>query len=424
MVRSSLPGAAIANVNHTMRRPVKVALLISFHNWAGKRQGGFHKFAEALCREGYEVGFLSFPRPWYGALKQSERESAVRLVKQVRGETYRVGSGTLRNFTVPTFSVPGKLRPYLSEALISRLERTSVPSVTRVCRWRFPSVDFVMFESTSSILLYDAFVRAYPTALMVYRPSDPLVADPAIGRALRVAEREVLERADLVLLVDESARAVYRRAFPDLDLNKERFQDLHNGVDLVAFRECAGPSPACFEKRPVALYVGAHPPNWAALTQAAATLPQVTFVVVCPERGARKEVDAFIANSNARFVPGIAPSEVAQYVSNCDVVLVPYDKQRMPRLATLGVTAKMLQAMVARKPIVALHVSRIVAEAGVVVCDTVEQFARSIEAALRAPPPSYSLDLNQYDWREAQDRFLRLVSTRIGASKSLFESAP
>lgn len=385
----------------------KTALFVTFHHWMGSRQGGFHKLAEALCGEGYDVGFLSFPRPWYGVLKRSERESASRMLSLVVGKRYRVRAGTVLNFTVPTFGLPGRLWPLVGHGGALRLERAAAPSVATVCRHRVPDPDVVMFESTTGTLLFDQLTRRFPRALTIYRPSDPLVADPALPPGLRLAERNLLQRADLVLLVDEHARAVYARAFPGLDLDGDRVLVLRNGVDLQPFTD-EHPRPAVFgDDRPVALYLGAHVPDWSVLAAAARSLPGVRFVAVCPERPSRAELTAFLASRNAVYVPGVPPGEVPRYVTNCDVVMVPYPSNA--RLLTLGITAKMLQAMAARKPLVALHVNPCLAQSGIVACSDTAEFARAIAAAAHVRTSTYPIDVAAYGWQQVQSRFVELV---------------
>ena len=57
---------------------------ITTHNWDTKRQGGFHKFAEATAAAGIETVFFSFPRPYYGLFMKREQlnPQIIKLLKQ------------------------------------------------------------------------------------------------------------------------------------------------------------------------------------------------------------------------------------------------------------------------------------------------------------------------------------------------------
>ena len=57
---------------------------ITTHNWDTKRQGGFHKFAEATAQAGIDTVFFSFPRPYYGLLMKREQlnPKVIKLLKK------------------------------------------------------------------------------------------------------------------------------------------------------------------------------------------------------------------------------------------------------------------------------------------------------------------------------------------------------
>ena len=65
-------------------------VFITSHNWDTRRQGGFHKLAEAACRAGLETVFFSFPRPYYGLLLKREQLNAEVIKKLSAGARYEL----------------------------------------------------------------------------------------------------------------------------------------------------------------------------------------------------------------------------------------------------------------------------------------------------------------------------------------------
>jgi glycosyltransferase involved in cell wall biosynthesis len=388
----------------------KQALLVTYHNWSGKRRGGFHVLAEALCGGGYDVGFFSFPRRWCGALKRTERENAARLLAQLRGQSFYVRGARLTNFTAPTLGPPGPVKGLLGDRVSGWLDRIAVPTVAAACRRHVRDADVVMLESTAGVRWFPYFAKLYPRALFVYRPSDPLAGDPSTSPELKLAERALLERADVVLLVDECARAVYRREYPGLELSGEHRHILPNGVELSAFRT-KHDAPAGFPRGPVALYLGAHAPDWEMLAATAKALPNVSVLAVCPEQPSPEQKRKFLSTFNAHYVPGVAPNEVPRYVTNADVVLVPYPREQ-PRLLTLGLTAKMVQAMAARKPLVAWHVNPDLRSYGVEVCSDEHSYVVAVKRAFTQPRPEYKVEWSDYSERAIQEAFLSIIRAR------------
>ena len=87
---------------------MKKIVFITTHNWDTKRQGGFHKFAEATCKAGIETVFFSFPRPYYGLFMKREQLNKTVIKTLKKGKYYSLdeSSNKLLNITFPTFRLP------------------------------------------------------------------------------------------------------------------------------------------------------------------------------------------------------------------------------------------------------------------------------------------------------------------------------
>ena len=100
---------------------MKKIVFITTHNWDTKRQGGFHKFAEATALAGIETVFFSFPRPYYGYFMKREQlnPQVIRTLK--KGIQYQVGSGGLLNVTFPTLRLPDAAGRFLPDGVMNFL---------------------------------------------------------------------------------------------------------------------------------------------------------------------------------------------------------------------------------------------------------------------------------------------------------------
>jgi len=119
---------------------------------------------------------------------------------------------------------------------------------------------------------------------------------------------------------------------------------------------------------------------------------------------------------NCSYIPGVSPGEVAPFVVNCDVFLVPYPLGNL-RTPTIGLTAKLLQAMAARKPIIARNVNPGLSQYGVQVCDTDDEFVAGVRDSLAEGARIYPVDLEAYDWALIQSDFLSIVDCTLARTR-------
>ncbi|NLI35632.1 MAG: glycosyltransferase family 4 protein [Bacteroidales bacterium] len=383
----------------------KTALLITYHNWKGKRQGGFHKFAEAFCRSGYDVGFLSFPRPWYGILKNTELHNAKVLWNLICGEQYKIDNSRLVNFTVPTFGIPGPIRKYVSNKMCMHFDLMSLPDITTVCRYRFPNVDVMMYESTIGIMLYNELRKIYPQSMIIYRPSDPLVADHNNTNILLEEEKYLMKNADIVFLVDDYHRIIYNKSGIIFGNN---MYILPNGIDVESY------SKKYYKRKENkiddnVLYLGAQVPDWRLLIHLAKALPSCTIKIVCPERPKRKTAMELSLLKNIIYIDGVMPDQVPELVMSCNVFVVPYQNSDM-RIRNLGLTAKLLQAIAARKPIVAKNVNPALKKYGIQICGSENEFIARVRDSMNCKEVSYSINIDKYDWNKIQNEFIGTIN--------------
>ncbi|AEE15740.1 hypothetical protein [Treponema brennaborense] len=377
---------------------------ITAHNWDSLRLGGFHKFAEAAVNRGLETVFFSFPRPYYGYFMKREQLNPDVIRTLRKGKYYTVGAErrTILNVTFPTFRLPDAAGKMLPDFIMNFLLQKSVTSFSRFAGKFLSGTDCFVFESCEGIVFADKIKKLFPDAKIVYRPSDPLVYD-SVPLRLKRMEQRMLYAADMTYIVNEEGLLAYRNRIPFFDSNV-RYRMLPNGIDMTSYKRTY-PVPDVLAGKNTVLYVGAWGVEWDLLFKAAAETPEFDYIVVCPNYPSEKVQRRIADFSNLTYVPGIQPSEVPAWITNCSVVMVPYVTD-FYKDRPLGITAKYYQAMAAEKPIVAYCDTPKLAEVGITVTYSYERFIEAVKIAVSKGKQRYDFDLQNRNWNTITDRFL------------------
>jgi hypothetical protein len=378
-------------------------VFLTFHNWETKRQGGFHKFAEIFAEKGWEVFFFSTPRPYYSYFKTDERLNKTVLQRLSKGVTYKVGKGILHNLTLPTFALPGMLRRFFPEKISRFLEKTSLKSTDQFFKEKFKGVTHFVFESNEALLYYSIVKRLFPEAKIIYRPSDPLCANKNNSEFFINLEKKLLFEADLVLLVNKENVDTVIKKYSEYR-NYSNYKILNNGVDLDMYTKRYS-IPKELNKTKTALYVGARDIEWNMIVEVAKLDHSINYIIICPELPNQTFLDyANKEDSNLTFIQGISPNEVPVYLTNANVIIVPNPKDRY-KFKNWGITAKYLQAIAAKKPIVAYHDGDYLKDYNIDPVFNTEDFLSKINHAFSTPEVHYNFDLDSRDWNLLKEKF-------------------
>lgn len=376
---------------------------ISFHNWHTKRLGGFHKFAEACAKNGEDVVFFSFARPYYIFFKNEERLNKTVLKSLIKGVKYKINDdASITNCTWPTLRAPMPLYKFLPRRINSWLNQHSLCPFKSFYNRFLSGTDIFVFESCEGVFLFDRIRRINHNARYIYRPSDPLMVMSA-SPDLIDAEKLILRNSDKVLIVNEQSLKLYRNRMSDFD-ESVNYRILPNGVDLEQF-ELSYPCPQVLKGGGSALYVGARDPEWPLVFRLAEAFPNKKVVIVCPEKCPYpSELSRY---NNLIYVPGIMPSEVPSWVTNASIIIIPNPHGRYLE-KTWGVTAKYYQAMAAKKIIVAYEDSDELKNYGVYVSHDYDSFISDCEKAFSGVRLSGSdeFDLSMRRWDKIVSDFI------------------
>lgn len=384
---------------------MKKITFITYHNWETKRNGGFHQFAKYAAEKGNEVVFFSFSRPYYSALKNDERLNATVLKQLSKGLIYNVGKGILYNVTWPTFALPGNTRNWFPNKVSSWFMTHSLRSFSSFKRKWLEGTDCFVFESCDALFMLDKIQSNFPKAKIIYRPSDPVV-DISNEKALVEAEYQMLQKADCVVLVNEESREVYKKAFRNYDDSKSIV--ITNGVEISEYRKNY-PVPSIMQGKKTALYVGLFDMEWDLIIEAAKRLPDITFIVVNPNKLSDDVKDKIIQFNNIVYVQGIKPNEVPQWVCNANIMMQPYKKNVFSDKLSLSLTSKNYKAMAAGKPIIAYMIPKRLEKYGLIVADSYEDFINAVRDNINKTDYRYNIDLAEKDWDILCSKFLDTI---------------
>lgn len=378
---------------------------ITTHNWDTKRQGGFHKFAEATAAAGIETVFFSFPRPYYGLLMKREQLNKTVINTLKKGIHYNFESHEILNVTFPTLRLPDSAGRFLPAGFMNFMLTHSFRSFRHFCKKFLSGTDCFVFESCEGVAYIDKLRKLFPAAKMIYRPSDPMVY-ASIPERVKKLEQHMLYSADLNILVNNEGLEAYKKSIPDFE-SRVNYTVLSNGIDINSYKK-SYPVTELLQKPNTILYVGAWEVEWPLLFKAAEENPDFNYIVVCPNYPPQEVQNKVTQTANLFYVPGIKPAEVPAWITNCSVVMVPYVTD-FYKDRPLGITAKYYQAMAARKPIVAYCDTPKLSEAGAVVTYTYDDFISAVRQAVKTGPKDYNFDLKNREWENITNQFIELV---------------
>lgn len=391
-----------------MRKQNKI-VFFSYHSWEAKRQGGFHLFAESALKNNFNVIFFTYPSPFWRLFIKYDLWG-FKLIKAInKGLNYNIGQNTLINLSILSFNLPifTRYQHFFPSALVLFFDRISLPNFKNYARKHFSGVEYFVFESTISVILFNKIKELFPDSKIIYRPSDPLICFQ-YGKRLIKYEYELLKNSDIVFIVNNSGYILYKNKYPNFD-NEVNYKLLSNGVDYKKFNK-KYPVPNKLKLPKTALYVGARPIDWQMILNASRILKDINFVIVCPVKVPLRLSLSYKRQKNLIYINGINRSLVPNWITNANLIIVPNPKNWY-KSRPWGITAKYYQAIAANKPIVSYHDTNELNNLNIAVTYDLNSFVDGVLSAINLSQVDYKFDLTKKDWNFIASSFLKSIKS-------------
>lgn len=380
-------------------------VFITYHNWDTKRHAGFHALADYCCRQGCEVVFFSFSRPYYSFFMNDERLNKSVLRKLSKGQRYVVGRSTILNVTWPTLSFKGRFRKLLPEPVNKWLDIHSfTPFSTFSNKW-LRDTDVFVFESNESVLLYDKIKNRFPNSKIVYRPSDPIIDyNPLLAKD----EIKLVTKADMNFIVTDEGANLYRNVIDNFEENC-KYIILHNGIYINDYTTVYK-KPSDMTDNKIITYVGVEPIEWPLVIEMARKIPNADIYIITPIPILNSIVQNIEEIPNLHYIPGIYHKDVPAWITNSDVIITPLETDFYKRRKSILISAKNLKPIAANKPIVVYANNPALSNYGITTTFNYEDFINAVSVALNEGKRKYNIDLNDYNWDSIGELFLNTLN--------------
>lgn len=358
------------------------ALFAAAHPWGSPFQLGGHHFARALVARGWDVAFVSNPISPAHLLKTSSvlRDRAALWLSgghlDLGGHLWAYVPGAL----VTPFNAP-----LLRSGWVDRnWQRLTIPPVTRRVRQRgFGAVDLLYLDTP----MQRFWLHAIDHRASVLRIADWMPGfhafTAAMNTGLAVAAREVDAVAYTALTLKPAIDA----------LKPRRSIHLPNGVDFerIARPTTGPPADLISIPRPIALYVGAMEAwfDFELVTSAARALPNVSFVLIGPDRLAREQLPKL---PNLHLLGTRPWASLPDYLPAAGVGLIPFDRAGNPGLVDGIHPLKLYEYAAHGVPIVATRSRELeLINSPAYLVDGAAEFVSAIQEALAVRPDRETL---------------------------------
>jgi len=370
--------------------------------WRDRAKVGLHAFGEHFLESGCSIEWFTIPLSLLHFLKPSSAKVKAEYLSLALGKPRRedIGAAYVVNRIPLTAIHPAPEMPFLESYFASRT----------YLNWRFPSlpslakrdgiypVDMVFFDC-GGIDIYHPFRSK--SRLVVYRISDFASEFPRQTRGRIESEREIIRKADLLLLAYDSMID----EVCEIRGSRTGVHVLHNSVNIDPFVEsCAFPPEYAAIPEPRAIYAGSMSSwyNWDLLLEVARLRPGVSFCLI----GRGRVPDSLPANV---FYLGARPHEqIPAFMQHASVGLIPYKNLR--RIRRIDRPLKFYEYLASGLPIVSVPFGLLTEMAPYAFFGAAPgAFAEAIDEALAACTPEHRAwlrqEARQFSWANVFERF-------------------
>lgn len=305
---------------------MKKITLISYHAWFSKRKAGFYWLAKAFHSMGYHVVFITAPYSLFSIIYRDHRNNYILKTNVpvdvqegletyvyfslIHPENYKKIDKLCDLFFINKFFsiIDCALTPFFK-----RYGKKIPDSMLEIIK----GSDYIIFESTPALMLFDTIKKMNPHSTMVYRMSDdmelykqhPVVLD---------YQQEVLHKFDLVSVISES---VYQKFS-----SCENIRVQSHGIQLDVF-SFNTPKPGEYEKyQKNIIFIGCSHFDWDFLRIASMLFPDFGFHIIGP-------LPKKISSNNVIYYGEIPFDMTIPFIAHADIGLMT--RQLDPHLTSL-----------------------------------------------------------------------------------------
>lgn len=380
----------------------KKIILAGSNTWNAKTKVGTHHLAEAFRDLGWQVLYISDPLSLlhFAKILSSEQRARLRLAAQGLIEVDR----DIWNLIPFGIVVPANVRGLDSTNLISHWHRFTIPNVSKqLFENGWNDVDLLYLDSPVNHFLLNAcrFKKS------VYRMPDLMKGFSKTYQSRVDKEIEICAKVNLLAYTGKSIRN-----YIDINIRQSNLMYLKNGVNLEAFKSITSCAPADLMPipRPRVIYVGAIEEwlDYELVIDCAKKLPNASFVFIGNKSVHTKK---FRGLANIYCLGAKPHRELAAYLSNSDLGLVPFNLRSNFEFVNAINPLKVLEYIATGLPIVSERWAELDQYSGFIRFSHRDSFADTIrDVIMNKPlmPDKFKIDtfLAEYTWKSRAEKLL------------------
>jgi len=377
---------------------MKKILMAVTNYYTSPFQVGSHHYARAFEKLGYEVLFISNPiSPIHKIFANNEQLAE-------RERIHDLGGGKVGDITyyVPKTLFTPQNKPLLSSKFVlDHWYNFSYPNILQYIKDKgFGSVDILWFDSPMFSFLLEKIQYKHS----ILRLADYSKGFSSVSENQYNTEIKIANRVDKIIYTAQNLKEKYF----DIE-DRSNMHYISNGVDLKFLENADKSLPLEYKdiSSPIAVYVGAiH--QWFDVNliyETALALPKFSFVIIGP---IESDLSKIATLSNV-YILGKKPYvQIAKYLYNADIGIIPFDIVRHKKLVESINPLKLYEYFACGLPVVSMSWEELkTLDSPALLCDTTDEF---IQALQEIKDNSYTKELKVFarnaDWNQRLQEIL------------------
>lgn len=382
----------------------------SAHHWKSPIQISAHQLAKQFSRHGWKVGFVSNPISVIHLMRFQDPIIRSQLANWRKGGEYDEDRQLFHY-------CPLTLMPLLAQTaqykwIVQWWNTLALPDPVSILKQQdFSVVDLLVLDSPLQAYLLDAI----PAKKTVFRITDYNPGFMSTTSTLTSLESQLVKRVDCVVITAEKLRPYAE------SLRAKQILHISNGVDLSHFTSQQHAMPVEFESipSPRAIYIGSMAEwfDYELLMAAAKALPEVSFVLIGPDRMARKK----LSDLPNIHILGVRPyNTIPAYLQHSDVGLIPFDAVNHASLVEAINPIKLYEYFASGLPVVATDWAELRSlKSPAVLCKNADTFIQRLKEIIKNGKQEGN-EMRKYvetvDWKNRFADFINAIGIEMTCS--------